>query len=43
MKTNFTHDTGFHLDLESNNADSGDLIDLMEPEREPSTIPFLAT
>ena len=34
----FIYDTGFHLDLESNNADCGDLIDLMKPEREPSTI-----
>ena len=34
------YDTGFHLDLESNNADCGDLIDLMKPEREPSTILF---
>ena len=33
-------DAGFHLDLESNNADCGDLIDLMKPEREPSTILF---
>ena len=40
MKNDFMHDTGFHLDLESNNADSGGLIDLMKPEREPSTIPF---
>ena len=39
----FMYDAGFHLDLESNNADCGDLIDLMKPEREPSTILFLAT
>ena len=29
---------GFPVDLESNNADCGDLIDLMKTEREPSTI-----
>ena len=40
LKNYFMHDAGFHLDLESNNADCGDLIDLMKPEREPSTIFF---
>ena len=43
LKNDSVHDTGFHLDLESNNADCGDLIDLMKPEREPSTILFLET
>ena len=40
LKNHCMHDTGFHLNLESNNADCGDLIDLMKPEREPSTILF---
>ena len=40
LKNDFMHDTGFHFGMESNNADCGNLIDLMEPKREPSTILF---
>ena len=42
-KKHFIYDAGFHLDLKSNNADCGGLIDLMTPELEPSTIIFWAT
>ena len=38
LKNDFMYDASFHFDLESNNADCGDLIDPMKPEREPSTI-----
>ena len=44
LKNDFIYDAAFRLDLESNNADCGDLVDLMKPEslREggPSTILF---
>ena len=43
LKNDFMNDTGFHVDLELNNAECEDLIDLMKPEREPSAILVLAT